>query len=223
MSKYLLFDADGTLYDFGATEKIVLKALFDRYNIPYSDENISLYHKANDYCWREYESGRMTQEHLKGYRFTRFLELLGLDLDGNKLGEDFITMLSENGIMIDGAVDFLESIKDMRKSMITNGIAKVQRGRITGTDTRDYFEHLFISEELHSNKPHKEYFDKVLDALKMSPNECLVIGDSENSDIQGAINAGIDSVYINFNGIRSDKATYSVSSFDELYKLLRSL
>lgn len=223
MAKYLLFDADGTLYDFGKTEKIALSTLFSRYDLAYSNDNIEAYHKANDYCWREYEKGLMTQAYLKGYRFTRFLKSIGSAIDGVKMGYDFLTLLAENGIMLDGAVDFLESINNRGKSMITNGIAVVQRGRINGTNTQGYFDNLFISEEMGVHKPNKDYFDMVLSELKMSPDECLVIGDSENSDIQGAINAGIDSVYISFTGLKSDKATYSVSSYEELYELLKTI
>lgn len=223
MAKYLLFDADGTLYDFGKTEKIALSTLFSRYGLDYSEVNIEAYHKANDYCWREYEKGSMTQDYLKGYRFTRFLESIGSAIDGVKMGYDFLTLLADNGRMIDGAVDFLKSIDNRGKSMITNGIAVVQRGRIKGTDTLSYFDKLFISEEMGAHKPNKDYFDMVLAEIKLSPDECLVIGDSENSDIQGAINAGIESVYINFAGLKSDKATYSVSSYEELYELLRTI
>lgn len=223
MAKYLLFDADGTLYDFGKTEKIALSTLFSRYGLDYSDKNIEAYHKANDYCWREYEKGQMSQDYLKGYRFTRFLDSIESDLDGIKMGYDFLTLLADNGIMIDGAVDFLKSIDRRGKSMITNGIASVQRGRIIGTDTLSYFDNLFISEEMGVHKPNKDYFDMVLAKLKMSPDECLVIGDSENSDIQGAVNANIESVFINFNGLKSDKATYSVSSYKELYDLLKTI
>lgn len=223
MEKYLLFDADGTLYDFGASENIALRDLFSHYGIALEEEIISCYHECNGYCWDQLEKGLMTQAKLKSYRFKLFFDKLGIDIDANEAGEFFIDKLSEHGIMFDGAVDFLSSIKDRRKSIITNGIAKVQYGRIDDSRTRDYFEHIFISEEIGSSKPSPEFFRYVLSTLNIPAGDCLVIGDSESSDIQGAINAGIDSVYINFRGTKSDKASYSVSSFRELEDLLATL
>ena len=132
----------------------------------------------------------------------------------------FIENLAEHGIMLPGAIDFLDSVRDRRKSIITNGIAEVQHGRIEDSMTGKYFERIFISEEIGSSKPAPEFFSHVLATLGMQPDDCIVIGDSESSDIQGAVNAGIDSIYINFNGIRSSMASYSVSSFDELRKLI---
>mgnify|MGYP004642171395 CR=1 FL=1 len=223
MGKYLLFDADGTLYDFNATESIALKDIFRYYRIPYTEANISIYHECNDFCWDQFEKGLMNQEKLKGYRFRLFFDRLGLSISDNEAGNLFLRMLSKHGIMLPGAVDFLNSIEDRRKAIITNGIAEVQHGRIDGSNTRGYFERIFISEEIGSNKPDPAFFHTVLNALRLSPEECIVIGDSEKSDIQGAINAGIESIYINFRGMKSDKATYSVSSFDELKRLIDSI
>ena len=122
--------------------------------------------------------------------------------------------------MIPGALDFLEAIKDRPKSIITNGIAKTQHGRFDRTNTNKYFDHIFISEEIGYQKPDKAFFDFVLNKIKRSANECLVIGDSEKSDIQGAANANMDSVFISFDNKKSEKATYNVSSFGELLQLL---
>lgn len=223
MAKYLLFDADGTLYDFKATENIALRKVFEKYGIQWNKEMFDLYEEGNHYCWDAYEKGTMTQEHLKGERFRLLFDKINNPGNPEQAGDDYVDFLAENGIMIDGAIEFLESIKDRGMSIITNGIAKTQHGRFEMTDTKKYFDKIFISQEMGVSKPNKLFFDIVLDSLKKTPEECLVIGDSEKSDIQGAINSGIESVFINFSGNTSDKATYSVSSFEELRKLLDTI
>ena len=50
-----------------------------------------------------------------------------------------------------------------------------------------------------------------------------MIGDSEHSDIRGAVNAGMESIYINFSGKKCDIATWSVSSYTELEALIRRI
>lgn len=221
--RYLLFDADQTLYDFNTAEELSLKKLFDSYKIPFNEEMIRIYNDENNFCWEEFEKGRMKQEELKYLRFERFFNRLELNENSREAGDRYIDLLSKEGIMLNGAIDFLEQTNDFKKSLITNGIAKVQRGRIAKSGTEKYFEHIFISEEIDAQKPSKDFFDIVLDKINIKKEECIVIGDSEKSDILGAINAGIESIYISFDGKISTLATYSVSSFIELEKLIRNI
>ena len=60
-------------------------------------------------------------------------------------------------------------------------------------------------------------------ALKAEKDECIVIGDSESSDIKGAVLSGIDSVFISFDGKTSENADYSVSSYSALLSLINNL
>lgn len=223
MSKYLLFDADGTLYDFAASADLSLRKVFNKNGIAYTEQTIELYEEGNKWCWESYEKGTLTQEELKTKRFQLMFDKLQLHQDAMMAGEDYVEFLAQEGIMIPGAIEFLEAIKHMDKAIITNGIAKTQHGRFEKTDTKKYFSHIFISQEMNKQKPDKAFFDEVLEKIGKKAEECLVIGDSEKSDIKGAVNAGIDSVFISFKGQKSDLATYNVSSFDELLSLINTL
>ena len=224
MRRHLLFDADGTLYDFAASERYALSSLFSDLSIPYTAEWIDPYHEENDRCWSMFENGEMTMEELKGARFERFFRRTGLPFDGRKAGMDYISYLGEAGFMLPGATAFIEDItKDHEASIITNGIAYTQHRRFEKTDTEKYFSHVFVSEELGVQKPDRRFFSKVLGILGLGKDDCIVIGDSEKSDIQGALNAGIESIYISFDGKESAMADHSVHSFDELSALIRNI
>ena len=219
--KYLLFDADNTLYDFTATEKAALKRLFGKYSI--SESLYPVYHRGNAECWARYEKGELTLEALETERFRLFAEAAGLTADPAAMGNVYAAMLGEEGIMIPGAVDFLGKIKGKYSlSIITNGIARVQRERIRRTGTESFYDSIFISQEIGYAKPDTRFFDFVLNALNASKESCLVIGDSLSSDIKGANDAGIDSVLISFSGNASSDATWSVSSYNELLSLLEN-
>ena len=220
---HLLFDADGTLYDFHATEKIALKQLFDHYKIASSEENIALYHKGNSQCWKLYEEGSLSMDELKTLRVKLFFDELGLKDDPKEAGELFITYLSEHGILIDGALEVLEKLsKCYTLIMITNGIAKVQRGRLLSSDTEKYYKDIIISEEIGVQKPNKEYMTKTLERIKADKDKCLIIGDSLTSDIQGGINSGIDTLYLHLNKEADGEKVwkYDASSYKELLSLL---
>ena len=224
MARHLLFDADETLYDFAATERYALSLLFQDLSIPYTSEWIEPYHEENDKCWHMFECGEMTLERLKSARFEMFFSVTGLPYDGKKAGEDYTRYLGDGGFMLPGAIDFLEDItKDHDASIITNGIAYTQHKRFEMTDTVKYFKHIFVSEEIGVQKPDKRFFDHVLSVLGLSPSDCLVIGDSEKSDIQGALNAGIESIYFSLKGKSSDKADHNAHSFDELASIIRKI
>ena len=217
----LLFDADGTLYDFKATENIALGMVFDHYGIDYNKENIDIYHDRNSRLWEMYEKGEIRQDTIAWKRFEDFFSEIGKEADAHEAGNYYIDRLTENGIMIDGAIALLEKLYGKhRLYIITNGIAKTQHGRIDGTDTRKYYERIFISTEMGVQKPDRAFFDMVLKETGIDKRRTLVIGDSEKSDILGAANSGMRSIFISFKGERSDLATASVSSYAELLEYI---
>ena len=219
-----MFDADGTLYDFKATEKVSLRLLFEKWSIPYTEDNIILYESGNHKLWDQYEKGLITQDFISHERFRLLFEALGIEGDQYEAGNFFIDTLAQYGYMIDGAREFLDwvtSKKDLfRNYIITNGIARTQYGRFRNSGTIGMYEGIFISGEIGAQKPQKEFFDIVFRETGADPARSIVIGDSEKSDIQGAVNAGIRSIFLDFSGKKSDLATWSVSSFKELEELL---
>lgn len=217
--KHLLFDADNTLYDFQATEKAALGRLFGEYGISWS--LVDIYHEGNRRCWRMFEEGAMTIEELEPARFRMFFEAIGIAEDPIEAGRLYSKYLGEEGIMLPGAIELLEKLYGRYSlSIVTNGIADVQRERIRRSDTGRFFDNVFISQEIGFSKPDPRFFSFVLNALGAEKESCLVIGDSLTSDIKGARDSGIDSVYISFSGDSTDEATYCVSSYDGLMKLL---
>ena len=223
----LLFDLDGTLYDFKATERIALKVVFDHYGIEFTEENFQTYEKGNHYLWDLYEKGGITQDYINSERFNMLFKALGINADGAEAGEMYVDNLAMNGILLPGALEFLEWIDTQKERytsyIITNGIPKTQHGRLENSNTGHFYRDIFISGEMGVQKPHREFFDMVFAKAGIDADSSIVIGDTEKSDIKGAQNSGIRSIYLNFNGEKSDIATWNASSFDELKSLLLDL
>lgn len=222
--KFLLFDADGTLYDFQTAEKIALNSFFLHCNIPPSEENLALYKRANDRCWKEYEKGEISMERLKSRRFEEFLSEAGLDLDPYQAGRIYIKYLGEAGIMIDGAREVLKALKDhYHLVLITNGISVVQRQRLINSGTEGEYEKIIISEEIGYGKPDPEFFRITLDTIGATAEECLIIGDSLTSDIAGGVRSGIDTLYLHLDkdiGTEEPIWTYEAGSYESLLSCL---
>ncbi|MPM51145.1 Pyrimidine 5'-nucleotidase YjjG [bioreactor metagenome] len=83
---------------------------------------------------------------------------------------------------------------------------------------------MFISQEMGVQKPDKAYFDHILNAFGTDDRtKFLMIGDSFSADMQGGVNAGIDTCWYQNPGAEPDadiRPTYVVRGYDELLDLL---
>ena len=223
--KYLLFDADNTIFDFNRSEREALSLTFSSHGIELTYEQHNAYHEINDALWKQLEKGEVTRERLKVLRFARFIEFLGRDdLIPEEIAALYVEMLSRQSFLIDGALEFCKELsRSYPLYLITNGITTVQRRRFGSSPVKEFFTDIFISEEMGSSKPSKEYFLKVIDAIgDPDVNNYLVIGDSLSSDIKGANNIGCDSVWVAPEGSVSDLPTYTVNSLSQIKTILFS-
>ena len=70
-------------------------------------------------------------------------------------------------------------------------------------------------------KPQKEIFEYALKKTNGNIEECIMIGDNPNADIQGALNAGMDTIFVNhINAKYSLKPTHTVYHLKELENIL---
>ena len=106
----------------------------------------------------------------------------------------------------------------------TNGITTIQKGRLAHSPITRYFKKVFISEELKVAKPSPLFFDRVAkDIPDFDKDTAVMIGDSLTADIQGGINAGIDTIWVNLAKKENRtmiKPTVEVRSYAELLEFL---
>lgn len=102
--------------------------------------------------------------------------------------------------------------------LLSNAQTDFTRPEIEMMGLTEYFDGIFISSEVGYKKPSKEFFDKLLEAYQLDPKTCLMVGNDESADIQGARLAGMDSLYIHTEISPAEDtestATYSVMDGD---------
>ncbi|MCK5456020.1 MAG: YjjG family noncanonical pyrimidine nucleotidase [Melioribacteraceae bacterium] len=224
--KTILFDADGTLYDFDKAAVEALKSSFKKYNLEWTTNTFSIYEDVNKKIWNDFEKGLITTKEIKTERFKRFFDIIEIsNVDSLQFSKDYLEFLSQNNYLLDGAKDIVKwSSEKFELAIVTNGLASVQNPRFKSSELRKYFKHIIISEEIGFAKPKKEIFDHTFELLNNPSKESvIIIGDNLTSDIKGGEDYGIDTCWFNPAKTVSNtgiKPTYEISILNELKKIL---
>lgn len=228
MARYdvILLDADMTLLDFEKSEGEALVRTLTKWGLPCHEEVRRNYARINSALWDAFARGEIDQDALTAERFAALMRLYGEVGDPRALNRDFMTFVGEEAHLLPGALDFCRALKEsgLTLAIATNGLPVAQRGRYVRTGLDRLIPHLFISMEMGAAKPRAEYFDKVLAALEVTDRSRVVmVGDSLASDILGANNAGIDSIWYNPGGKPLSgpaRPTWQAASYGEILGIL---
>lgn len=231
MSKYrhLFFDLDHTLWDFDANAKDALTDLFSIFELdkriaaPFDDfYRKYLYH--NEILWDLYHNDKISAEELKWKRMYRTLLdfKIGDEILSKELSAKFLVLLPTKKNLFPYTFEILDYLrnKNYQLHLITNGFENTQWSKLNNSGLAGYFTHVITSESSNSLKPKKEIFEFALDKAKATVDESIMIGDNSEVDIQGAINAGMDSVFVNhINAHCPLNPTYTIYHLEELEKI----
>ncbi len=222
---HLLFDFDHMLFDTDSSEALAFANALANVGIDAPERYLPQYQDINQGLWRQVEAGRISPNEVKTLRFEKLKSELGFNYNSAAVAETYATGLVECGELFPGANRLLEDLRvNFSLGMITNGIGSVQRGRMERLGIAKFFDSVVISGEVGVAKPRPEIFAIALAQLGDPPrSECLMIGDSLPSDMQGGENAGIPTAWFNPNRVMNPtplRPTFEFSSFDGLVDVL---
>jgi len=196
---WLLFDADGTLFDFQRAESCALENTPVQLGMDVPDDYAATYHQINASLWKAFERGTLSARDVRVKRFRLLFAQLGLQGDPIVFSERFLLNLIEATTFMTGAQSLVAQLyPQYHLALLTNGFADVQHARIARLGLADVFHPIVISEEVGMAKPDPAIFDLVLEKMGgAEQSSVLMIGDSLTSDIQGGLNAGLDTCWFN--------------------------
>lgn len=224
--KFLLFDLDHTLLDFDAAEGIALSHLLKEEGVEDIQAYKDYYVPMNKALWKDLEQKKITKSELINTRFVKLFAHFGIEKDGTYLAERYQFFLSKQGQTFPGVEDLLKNLINQGYELYgaTNGITYIQTGRLEQSGITPYFKEIFISEQLHTQKPDDEFYEKIGARIpNFDKNQTLMIGDSLSADIQGGNNAGIDTIWYNPHHLENKtqaKPTYEIDSYQALLDCL---
>ena len=226
MIEYVFLDLDDTILDFKKSEYIAIGKTMSDYGVEPTDALRRRYHEINKWHWEQLELGKLTRPQVLEGRFAAFFGELGVQVDASEVAENYMQNLSAGHDFLPGAEEATERLsKKYRLFLASNGTAYVQHRRMTDANLYRFFEVVFVSEEIGHNKPTKAYFEKCFARIPgFDVSKAVMVGDSLSSDIQGGINAGMKTVWVNpSRGVGKIKADYEIESLTQLEALLETM
>ena len=224
--KFLLFDLDHTLLDFDTAEDVALTQLLKEEGVEDIQAYKDYYVPMNKLLWKNLELKKITKKELVNTRFAKLFAHFGIEKDGAYLAERDQFFLSKQGQTFPGVEDLLRKLISQGYELYaaTNGITSIQTGRVKQSGISPYFKEIFISEQLNTQKPDAEFYEKIGARIpNFNKNHALMIGDSLSADIQGGNNAGIDTIWYNPHHLKNKslaQPTYEIDSYQALLDCL---
>lgn len=220
---WLLFDADGTLFDYDAAEMSAIAQTFAVFQLPYEPVYGERYRQINHVFWQRFERQDVTLAELRVGRFQQLFDELGTAVDVESFAQSYLAQLGEQSQLFPGVAALIRQLHGRyRLALITNGLADVQYPRLERSGLRPCFDVVIVSDEVGVGKPDPAIFDVAFARMGQPPKEqVLIIGDGLTSDMQGGINYGIDTCWLNMNGKSANglPITYEINQLSDLKHL----
>lgn len=203
---HVFLDLDHTLWDFDRNSYITLQILYKELDLEQKTDIsfeifFEMYKKINAELWKAYNTNAISQSELRNTRFIRVFQALNREIspENNRiLSVEYVHQCTRRGHLIEGAEDLLQHFQGKYEyHIITNGFNDSQWAKIEHSNLKQYItpEQITTSEQAGAHKPDKRIFEYVCKQYSVSPENCIMIGDNLDTDILGARQAGIKSIW----------------------------
>jgi len=228
MKKHIFFDLDHTIWDFDRNAEETLNELYHTYKLrelglESCSDFISKYTENNHQLWADYHLGKITKDFLRSERFSKTFIQLGVHPDAvpHQFEDDYVSISPTKTNLFEDAVHVLNYLQQKYTlHIISNGFKETTLTKMSLSNLNPYFENVIISEDVGVNKPDPIIFEYALDKAKAGKQESIMIGDSLEADIYGALNFGMEAIF--FNPMGKEKpadVNKQITHLNELLKL----
>ncbi len=205
--KHIFFDLDHTLWDFDKNAEETINELYHVYKLKELGVNaadifIETYTRNNHQLWADYHVGKINKQQLRETRFKKTFVELGVAVDKipDEFENDYVRICPTKTNLFPETHEVLKYLHGKyHLHLISNGFKESTECKIEKTKLQPYFKNVIISEVFGINKPDRAIFQHALDLANGQIKESLMVGDSLEADIRGALNFGMDAVYFNPN------------------------
>ncbi|NLO02747.1 MAG: noncanonical pyrimidine nucleotidase, YjjG family [Bacteroidales bacterium] len=234
---HIFFDLDNTLWDFRANSFAALKIAYSNFKIesqyPDYQNFFDVFTEINDLLWSDYRKKLLVKKELQRLRFSMTFDRLEINgVDPLEMDSFYLSEIPKQKNLIDGASRVLQYLKSKGYLLfiITYGFKEVQTDKLKNSGLSQYFTRIYISEDIKAPKPGREIFEYAIKSANARKTKSIMVGDDWESDIEGALNFGVDAVYfcpsanrpvpLDCDRIYNRNKVFSINALSGLYDIL---
>ena len=200
--QHVFFDLDHTLWDFEKNSEATFASIFEELKFDFSLQNfLHFYNPINHFYWKLYRENKISETELRRLRLKKTFAKMGITPSAKLIDEIsklYIERLSKHTHLFKDTVALLEYLFSKYKlHIITNGFENVQQRKLQNSGIARFFDVVLTAEKVGYKKPHPTIFITALEEAKVLPENALMIGDSLEADIQGALKLGMQAIHFN--------------------------
>lgn len=223
--KHVFFDLDHTLWDFDKNSGLTFDKVFREHGIDLKVQTfLDVYETVNLDYWKRYRNDEIDQLELRYGRLRDTFNDLRFTVDEtmiHQLSVGYLEHLSSFNHLFEGAVELLEYLRPKYQlHIITNGFEESQLKKMNAAAITSFFKTITNADVAGVKKPNRIIFDHALALAQARPEESIMIGDSYEADILGALNAGYDAIYFNYRNEQSETHIKQIKHLSELKNYL---
>jgi len=193
-------DLDGTLVDHSSAAAAAVLAWSTARGWP-SQTAVAVWTDAERTHFGAYVNGHISFAEQRRRRLLDFLSAVDVEVDGHDLDQLFDEYLAHyraSWVAFPDALPFLVRLRaaGLNVAVLTNGRREQQLEKLTATGLRDAVDVLIASGDLPAGKPDHRAFSALCQALNTRPEDTAYIGDSLQTDVEGAAAAGLRAVWL---------------------------
>jgi putative hydrolase of the HAD superfamily len=218
---HIFFDLDHTLWDFDKNSILAFDKIFQKdYPTININEFMGHYVPINQACWKLFQVDAISHEELRYRRLKDSFDAISHEISDaqiDQISEEYIHFLPDFNHLFEDAIAVLDYLKERYElHIITNGFAEVQFRKIANSNLEPYFKTITNSEMAGAKKPNPIIFQHALEKAKAQKNESIMIGDSMEADVVGALDFGMKAIFFNPNQMEAEESILQITTLAEL-------
>ncbi|HDZ14646.1 hypothetical protein LCGC14_1391080 [marine sediment metagenome] len=198
----IFFDLDHTLWDFEKNSALTFEKILKEHQIDIDvPKFLEVYVPTNLSFWKLYREEQITKDELRYQRLKTVFDALQFEIIDDKidsLAEAYIDQLSNNNHLFPNTIEILDYLRPKyRLHIITNGFQEIQDKKLKNANIYHYFDQIINSDMAGVKKPNPKIFQMALQKARTVAETSLMIGDSLEADILGAMSSGMHAIHFN--------------------------
>jgi HAD superfamily hydrolase (TIGR01549 family) len=214
MIQGIIFDFDGTIYDYNFCNQLALDKVFYFIEHQFNLKKDIIKYKYDKINKLIKESNNFSNKFNKNIYFKQLLEELNLSISNlDNIINIYNTEFNNNLKPYDNIIEFIKYLKDskIKIGILSNNNFKQQYDKLVKLDLINYIDYIQTSDEVGYEKPNYLIYLSILKKMKLNPENIILIGDNYKHDIVPSLDLGLIPFHFKNN---DQNITYSNKYFE---------